>query len=281
MSIATQLQALENNITDAYNMVSQRGGTVPARKNTENLDDAIATIPSLGSVLWASSAVNPTLVGTYTLDINLHDDTSYPSVTPSTTAQNVLGSAQSALQTTGPQINLADKSYMIIEDIIVPHVYTSTPSGIAYTNCLAHKGVYLVGRRFNGAATLTTPGYALFLTTCSCTVNGYYTSGGVLSTAASSYGVYSGIVAPTISSSSSDTPTLYFPNPAVNIRTSSTYMAAGAWSLLDDTETYVKVRWQVFSIDKPSMVETVATINRNAAATGTFQNNLIMLGGNV
>lgn len=48
MSIASQLTALEGNISDAYNMVAQRGGTVPARKNMENLDDAIATIPSGG-----------------------------------------------------------------------------------------------------------------------------------------------------------------------------------------------------------------------------------------
>ena len=48
MSIATQLQALENNISDAYDMVSQRGGTVPVRKNMENLPAAIASIPSAG-----------------------------------------------------------------------------------------------------------------------------------------------------------------------------------------------------------------------------------------
>jgi hypothetical protein len=49
MSIASQLQALEGNIEDAYDMVAQRGGTMPQRKNMENLDDAIATIPT-GSV---------------------------------------------------------------------------------------------------------------------------------------------------------------------------------------------------------------------------------------
>ena len=51
MSIASQLTALEGNISNAYNMVAQRGGTVPARKNMENLDDAIATIPSGGSFI--------------------------------------------------------------------------------------------------------------------------------------------------------------------------------------------------------------------------------------
>lgn len=50
MSIASQLTALEGNISDAYDMVAQRGGTVPARKNMENLDDAIATIPSGGGL---------------------------------------------------------------------------------------------------------------------------------------------------------------------------------------------------------------------------------------
>lgn len=49
MSIASQLQALESNISNAYDMVAQRGGTVPARKNMENLASAIATIPSSGA----------------------------------------------------------------------------------------------------------------------------------------------------------------------------------------------------------------------------------------
>jgi hypothetical protein len=49
MSIASQLQALESNISSAYDMVAQRGGTVPTRKNMENLASAIATIPSSGA----------------------------------------------------------------------------------------------------------------------------------------------------------------------------------------------------------------------------------------
>lgn len=57
MSIASQLTALEGNISNAYDMVAQRGGTVPARKNMENLDDAIATIPSGGSFVGIPRAV--------------------------------------------------------------------------------------------------------------------------------------------------------------------------------------------------------------------------------
>ena len=48
MSIASQITALGNNIGAAYNMINQRGGTIPARKNAENMATAIATIPSGG-----------------------------------------------------------------------------------------------------------------------------------------------------------------------------------------------------------------------------------------
>lgn len=65
MSIASQLTALEGNISDAYNMVAQRGGTVPARKNMENLDDAIATIPSGGSFVGIPRKVVSTAYGPY------------------------------------------------------------------------------------------------------------------------------------------------------------------------------------------------------------------------
>ena len=46
MSIATELQNLNDNILDAYTAVQGKGGTVPANKNTANLDTAIASIPS-------------------------------------------------------------------------------------------------------------------------------------------------------------------------------------------------------------------------------------------
>ncbi len=68
MSIASQLQALEGNIEDAYDMVAQRGGTMPQRKNMENLDDAIATIPSATTPGDGTLTIqkNGTTLGTFT-----------------------------------------------------------------------------------------------------------------------------------------------------------------------------------------------------------------------
>lgn len=46
MSIATELQNLNDNILDAYDAVQTKGGTVPANKNMANLDTAINSIPA-------------------------------------------------------------------------------------------------------------------------------------------------------------------------------------------------------------------------------------------
>lgn len=45
MSIASQLESMENSLSDAYNMIAQRGGTMPVHKNMSSLASAIATIP--------------------------------------------------------------------------------------------------------------------------------------------------------------------------------------------------------------------------------------------
>lgn len=46
MSIASRLTKLETDITNAYNAVNTKGGTIPTYKNTENLQSAINSIPT-------------------------------------------------------------------------------------------------------------------------------------------------------------------------------------------------------------------------------------------
>lgn len=49
MSIANELTALSTNLSNAYDAVSNKGGTIPANKNTANLADAINSISGGGS----------------------------------------------------------------------------------------------------------------------------------------------------------------------------------------------------------------------------------------
>ena len=44
MSIASKIEKLETDITNAYSKIQEKGGTIPAHKNTENLTNAIDSI---------------------------------------------------------------------------------------------------------------------------------------------------------------------------------------------------------------------------------------------
>lgn len=50
MAVSNELNTLKANISSAYTMIQNKGGTVPTNKNTQNLSNAINTIPSGGSV---------------------------------------------------------------------------------------------------------------------------------------------------------------------------------------------------------------------------------------
>lgn len=50
MSIASELNNLSTNISNAYDAVETKGGTVPTNKNMSNLASAIASIPSGSSI---------------------------------------------------------------------------------------------------------------------------------------------------------------------------------------------------------------------------------------
>lgn len=48
MSIQSELDRITGNIAEAYTKVSAKGGTLPAARNSDNLPDAIDSIPSGG-----------------------------------------------------------------------------------------------------------------------------------------------------------------------------------------------------------------------------------------
>ena len=60
MSIATDLQKLETDITNAYDAVQTKGGTIPSDKNTNNLPTAISSISGGGGKPEQSKTATPT-----------------------------------------------------------------------------------------------------------------------------------------------------------------------------------------------------------------------------
>lgn len=63
MSIATNLEKLETDITNAYSAINTKGGTIPSNKNTDNLSAAINSIPSGGSATLITKTITEN--GTY------------------------------------------------------------------------------------------------------------------------------------------------------------------------------------------------------------------------
>ena len=60
MSIASELTKLETDITNAYDAVQIKGGTIPSNKNTENLSTAISSISGGGGKPEQNKTVTPT-----------------------------------------------------------------------------------------------------------------------------------------------------------------------------------------------------------------------------
>lgn len=63
MAISNELNTLKANISNAYNAIQAKGGTIPTNKNTQNLSDAINTIQGGGS--GTDYFVDSIIVGRY------------------------------------------------------------------------------------------------------------------------------------------------------------------------------------------------------------------------
>ena len=60
MTIASAIQAKQQQVADSYTAVSNKGGTLPATQNLTNLATTISTIPTGSSPVITSLNVTPT-----------------------------------------------------------------------------------------------------------------------------------------------------------------------------------------------------------------------------
>lgn len=91
MSIADTISSMETNLSNAYDSVNAKGGTLPANKNLQNLSNSISSIPSGGAEL---PEINSVRKGTlwYAQDETEGFDTSNPivAITQNTNEQNIV-----------------------------------------------------------------------------------------------------------------------------------------------------------------------------------------------
>lgn len=238
-----------------------------------DMAQAITDIPSgsSGTTFWAGGK-NARLIGSYEYTLNLASDTSYSSITPSTSNKTIFAAAQTAYRQTQTGINLTGYDCIAILDVVIPHVYTSLPT-VVNTDIVVLKSSYHIGQRIDSTA--TTPNYNVVLTAGTTGVNRYRNAANTtMSTAATAaYGIGASTVAPTFGTTSPITTNIYLPNPAIVVRTSSTYMASGAWAKIDAANTNIHIRWQVFQIDKPGITTELFDLGYDEAIARGFTSN--------
>lgn len=264
----TPVVVLDDTLTDIADAIRSKNGSQSTYLPSE-MATAISNI-SGSSSLWCSGN-NPTLFETYTLTVNLANDTTFNSTTPSSTAQSVFAAAQSNLKQYSSALDVANYDYVIVEDYILSVAYTTTPSDPHINNScgtlIAVRTVdFSSGANING----TPSDYG---NTSHSSRQTSYTSSGVMRAGGASlqYGIYT---------TASQEAGIYvidgatkvsMPNRGISIRTSSSYMTATAFNAVDAQHTTLQQRWRIYRIDKGTHSDQVA-INRctDMARTGTL-----------
>ena len=189
-----------------------------------------------------------TLVQTFTLaDVKL-SATDFATWTPSTTAADIL-----ATRTAGTFVaDMVNYDYYIISKTSIPVVASSSAVKKALPILTAGYQVQMITRRPNNWSQIINDSFVIQVcvsTYTSCFLQYYGTTTGTASyTWAASYGLYSAVTPATLSSNSSNTPTITVKTPKVSARCSTTYMSTANAALIDKDETIISQKCEVYRV---------------------------------
>lgn len=190
------------------------------------------------------------LVQTYSYDKYIHADESVTIPAYTTTATTLKASAS---LTPTVSLNLTNYDYYVLERFLTIPTYNTTTKQkgrpVYQIYSMAYEIISESGGTFKDGNTSYTSRITT-VTTAGGTGRCIYWSSGTAVTAVNtnSQGVYQTATAPSISSASSNTPTLTLKTPALQIRGSTTYFTSAVWSTLTDVRYQYKI--EVYRIPK-------------------------------
>lgn len=221
-------------------------------------DQTINAIPDSwydmsGSMSWLGA--DATLVHEITpIEIALKD-TDFNTWTPSTTAATVVasqtlsGSTQKYVAT--DLLLDGGYNYINIWCMKLPVVYTGSPTNKALTLFSCGLLVQAIFRRYSSYTNLLDGNLNnnVAAQTTLATFERYYNSSSSLTyTNAASYGFYFANVAPTISSTTAQSPTITLKTPTMSARCSTTYLSTANCGLVDKTNTKLTITCKVYRV---------------------------------
>ena len=221
-------------------------------------DQTINAIPASwydmsGDMAWLGA--DATLVHEITPITIALKDTDFDAWTPSTTAATVVasqtlsGSTQKYVAT--DLLLDGGYNYINIWCMKLPVVYTGSPTNKALTLFSCGLLVQAMFRRYSSYTNLLDGNMNNNVTaqTTLATFERYYNSSGSLTyTNAASYGFYFANVAPTISSTTAQSPTITLKTPTMSARCSTTYLSTANCGLVDKTNTKLTITCKVYRV---------------------------------
>ena len=246
---------------------------------------------------WWALGKNPKLLYEATFEANLLNDTDYNTMTPSNNQQGAkyliankpfadYNSAPATFITydrwgegyhNGERLDFAKNDYFILTDILIKVAYTQynnadIPSGTPHV--LGYTGSYIYGpytaysiNSTNTGANLGTNTANILLTNQGTYRIWYITNQNKLASAAATYGLYGGLVAPTFSTTpkrNDSTAYMNFRTPYFYFRNNSTYHASAAFDYIDIANSWIKVRQKLYKTELISKGYFNELINRQA-----------------
>ena len=145
MAISDKLTKLATDITNAYDAIDDKGGTIPANKNTDNLENAIRSIESGGQSEYNAKIITTPIVSQYSGIVRFIKET--PAVDISrlqTTSLSYMFSSAENLETvalfdTSRATDFSRMFYNCVKLINVPEFNTSNVTNLqlAFSSCFS------------------------------------------------------------------------------------------------------------------------------------------------
>ena len=208
-----------------------------------------------GPLAWMG--VDAQLVNTITLsDVKL-SATDFASWTPSSTAQDILAIRNAG---TFSASGMDEYDYIIGWETFMPIEYSSGYVDKARPLYLAAFHAQTIIRRASSMANILALNANSNINASAFTGGNflrYYgsTQGSITYTWSTSYGFYGSVTANTLSSTTSNSPTVTLKTPKVTARCSTTYMSTGNAALIDQDKTLIKQKCYVYRIKKTGFYE--------------------------
>ena len=230
-------------------------GDVRSGKKFHLSDGSLAT----GSLLWNWLGDEAECV-----DDNVHsfsaalEDTDFASWTPSTTAAIIVASSNK----TARAINTADYDYLIRWFFDADIKFNSGTTMKAVPNRQTCEMIQAIIKRPSSYTALQTPTFTGngCVTLYTAPLFDYYNTSGTRTLAFSaSYGFYMSAVAATFSSSTSDSPNLTIKTPSISTRCNSSYFAVARGADVDQVNSTVKLRGELWRVKRGSTAEAMYT----------------------